>query len=99
MGGTIQSGNDRMGEKMRRRLGLTFMCTVVLGASTVPGALGQITDPEQRKAWFYLQHVAGEAAELSNCILEMMVREPKFNPKESWMKYYTIADELGREIE
>jgi len=68
--------------------------------SVVPwSADAQIRDNEQKKAWFYLQHLAGEAEQIDSCIILQLAVNPKYNSALARKRYYAITDELSREAE
>lgn len=64
-------------------------------------AQAQLENAEQRRAWFYLQHLAGEAKLVDRCILLRTadLGAPKFDATNAWIKYRKITDELTAEIE
>lgn len=63
----------------------------------------QIKDPDQRRAWFYLQHLSIEAQSLEGCIalrtVESTAKGLPSEHKSSWAKYHRLTDELAREVE
>lgn len=68
-----------------------------------PSSHAQIKDQDQRRAWFYLQHLSIEAQSIEGCIAlrtaESVAQGLPSEHKEAWAKFDNLTDELAREVE
>lgn len=68
-----------------------------------PASHAQIEDQDQRRAWFYLQHLSIEAQSTESCIAlrtaGSVAQGLPSEHKEAWAKYHGLTDELAREVE